>query len=63
MKSSILFHGGTKDLTSPTAKYRMTSHNDWQNSENKWDYRHTGKCIRQFGDIYVYCRYFKDRKW
>ena len=23
MKSSILFHGGTKNLTSPTAKYRM----------------------------------------
>ena len=24
---------------------------------------HTGKCIRRFGGIYVYCRYFIDRKW
>ena len=24
---------------------------------------HTGKCIRQFGGIYAYCRYFIDRKW
>ena len=24
---------------------------------------HTGKCIRQFGGIYVYCRYFIDWKW
>ena len=24
---------------------------------------HTGKCIRRFGGIYAYCRYFKDRKW
>ena len=24
---------------------------------------HTGKCIRRFGGIYLYCRYFIDRKW
>ena len=24
---------------------------------------HTGKCIRRFGGIYAYYRYFKDRKW
>ena len=24
---------------------------------------HTGKCIRQFGAVYAYCRYFIDRKW
>ena len=24
---------------------------------------HTGKCIRRFGGIYTYCRYFIDRKW
>ena len=24
---------------------------------------HTGKCIRQFAGIYVYCRYFIDWKW
>ena len=24
---------------------------------------HTGKCIRRFADIYIYCRYFIDRKW
>ena len=24
---------------------------------------HTGKCIRRFGGIYAYCRYFIDRKW
>ena len=24
---------------------------------------HTGKCIRRFAGIYVYCRYFIDRKW
>ena len=24
---------------------------------------HTGKCIRGFGGIYAYCRYFIDRKW
>ena len=23
---------------------------------------HTGKCIRRFGGIYTYCRYFIDRK-
>ena len=26
-------------------------------------HRHTGKCIRRFGGIYAYCRYFIDRKW
>ena len=26
-------------------------------------YTHTGKCIRRFGGIYAYCRYFADRKW
>ena len=24
---------------------------------------HTGKCIRRFGGIDAYCRYFIDRKW
>ena len=24
---------------------------------------HAGKCIRRFGGIYAYCRYFIDRKW
>ena len=24
---------------------------------------HTGKCIRRFGGIYAYCRYFIDQKW
>ena len=24
---------------------------------------HTGKCMRRFGGIYAYCRYFIDRKW
>ena len=24
---------------------------------------HTGKCIRRFGGIYAYCRFFIDRKW
>ena len=24
---------------------------------------HTGKCIRRFGGIYAYSRYFIDRKW
>ena len=24
---------------------------------------HTGKCIRRFGGITAYCRYFIDRKW
>ena len=24
---------------------------------------HTGNCIRRFGGIYAYCRYFIDRKW
>ena len=24
---------------------------------------HNGKCIRRFGGIYAYCRYFIDRKW
>ena len=24
---------------------------------------HTGKCIRRFGGIYEYCRYFIDPKW
>ena len=24
---------------------------------------HTGNCIRRFGGIYTYCRYFIDRKW
>ena len=24
---------------------------------------HTGKCIRRFGGIYAYWRYFIDRKW
>ena len=28
----------------------------------KYQY-HTGKCIRRFGGIYAYCRYFIDRKW
>ena len=27
------------------------------------DMSHTGKCIRRFGGIYAYCRYFIDRKW
>ena len=26
-------------------------------------YKHTGKCIRRFGGIYEYCRYFIDQKW
>ena len=26
-------------------------------------FNHTGKCIRRFGGIYAYCRYFIDRKW
>ena len=31
---------------------------------NKWAHiHHTGKCIRRFGGIYAYCRYFIDRKW
>ena len=25
--------------------------------------QHTGKCIRRFGGVYAYCRYFIDRKW
>ena len=25
--------------------------------------KHTDKCIRRFGGIYAYCRYFIDRKW
>ena len=24
---------------------------------------HTGKCIRRFGGIYAYCRYFINWKW
>ena len=24
---------------------------------------HTGKCIRRFGGIYAYCRYFIGGKW
>ena len=28
-----------------------------------FDIDHTGKCIRRFGGIYAYCRYFIDRKW
>ena len=24
---------------------------------------HTGKCLRRFGGIYAFCRYFIDRKW
>ena len=27
-----------------------------------WPGKHTGKCIRRFGGIYAYCRYFIDRK-
>ena len=27
------------------------------------DIIHTGKCIRRFGGIYAYCRYFIDRMW
>ena len=26
-------------------------------------HNHTGKCIRRFGGINAYCRYFIDRKW
>ena len=26
-------------------------------------HQHTGKCIRRFGGINAYCRYFIDRKW
>ena len=26
-------------------------------------HHHTGKCIRRFGGIYAYCRYFIYRKW
>ena len=32
-------------------------------SLNNQNYCHTGKCIRRFGGIYAYCRYFIDRKW
>ena len=28
----------------------------------KLERNHTGKCIRRFGGIYAYCRYFIDRK-
>ena len=31
-------------------------------SHNGW-HLHTGKCIRRFAGIYVYCRFFIDRKW
>ena len=31
-------------------------------SINVWGF-HTGKCIRRFGGIYAYCRYFIDQKW
>ena len=27
------------------------------------DITHTGKCLRRFGGINAYCRYFIDRKW
>ena len=27
------------------------------------DHIHTGKCIRRFGGIYAYYRYFIDQKW
>ena len=29
----------------------------------KYGRYHTGKCIRRFAGIYVYCRYFIDWKW
>ena len=29
---------------------------------NPYDIAHTGKCIRRFGGIYAYCRYFIDQK-
>ena len=31
--------------------------------QTNMDLLHTGKCIRRFGGIYAYCRYFIDRKW
>ena len=30
---------------------------------DRYGQEHTGKCIRRFGGIYAYCRYFIDRKW
>ena len=39
---------------------------EWQyliNYPKHLDITHTGKCIRRFGGIYAYCRYFIDRKW
>ena len=37
---------------------------DCEESPSNFIYRkHTGKCIRRFGGIYAYCRYFIDRKW
>ena len=31
--------------------------------KNKKLKNHSGKCLRRFGGIYAYCRYFIDRKW
>ena len=34
--------------------------NEFNFLECLWNHIHTGKCIRRFGGIYAYCRYFID---
>ena len=46
-----------------TLRYSYTFMNLLGNVRHIWHHLHTGKCIRPFGGIYAYCRYFIDRKW
>ena len=42
---------------------KITKFNFFQNARAQVNNTNTGKCIRRFGGIYAYCRYFIDRKW
>ena len=46
-----------------TCLLQTNIHRFSQYSEDQTCKLHTGKCIRRFGGIYAYCRYFIDRKW
>ena len=45
------------------SKKRLQHENKQNRPKETTLHYHTGKCIRRFGGIYAYCRYFIGRRW
>ena len=67
LKWSKLHHANKPSSTGQSLwKLQQRAHHPTTHSQVKQTsscQQHTGKCIRRFGGIYAYCRYFIDRKW